>query len=151
MSGGTLGSLMNRRRTFEVQLASFYAGVRDRSRDNGVRLLTYYLARHRRHQEEALSAYDRTDIARFRKTRIPENIRFDFSGSFALTNVRPAGVKGGELLNAALGYDRALIGLYRSILKQPLDKNAKAMLKSLIRAEERDVTMLKKMTAMHYY
>lgn len=151
MPGGTLGSLMNRRRAFEAQLAAFYAEVRDRSQDNGVRLLTYYLARHRRHQEEALSAYDRTDIARFRKIRIPENICLDFPGSFAITDVRPAGVKGGELLNAALGYDRALIGLYRSILKQPLDKRTEAMLKSLIRAEERDATMLKKMTAMRYY
>jgi len=63
----------------------------------------------------------------------------------------PREVKGQALLEAAVGYDTELVSLYKQILRQPLSTEATALVESLIRLEERDIVMLKKMIATHYF
>ena len=130
MGIATLGDLLDRASEFEARLEKYYGAVRDHTTDNGVRLLTYYLARHRRHQEQGLQAVVRL-------------------GRLMITN-SSAEVSGQHLLETAVNYDTRLIALYREILKQPLTAEARAMIEALIRIEERDVIMLKKMIAMEY-
>ena len=55
------------------------------------------------------------------------------------------------MLEIAADYDTALIGLYKSILKQPIGEIAASLLESLLKVEERDVVMIKKMIAMDYF
>ncbi|MCK5094825.1 MAG: hypothetical protein KAR18_08875, partial [Spirochaetes bacterium] len=60
-------------------------------------------------------------------------------------------VRGRELLEAAAGYDAELVNLYKQILQQPLGPEAQVLIESLIRVEERDIVMIKKMIAMNYF
>lgn len=147
----TLGDLLDRGREFEVSLETYYGSIRDRSRDNGVRLLTYYLARHRRHQEETLAEYDKSLIDRLRKVEIRHDVLADPNRQFQLPDTTYEEVTGAELLGAAARHDQTLIDLYRAILKQPIIDEVRAVLEALIRVEERDIVMIKKMIAMHYF
>jgi hypothetical protein len=66
-------------------------------------------------------------------------------------SIPPSAVKGKDILEAAVKYDTILVELYRQILRQPLLPAASEMLEGLIRVEERDIVMLKKMIAMDYF
>ncbi len=50
-----------------------------------------------------------------------------------------------------ISYILYLSKLYKSILNQPLPQEAAELLESIIRIEERDIVMLKKMIAMNYF
>ena len=50
----SIADLLDRASQFEERLEKYYAAIRDESEDNGVRLLTYYLARHRQHLQDAI-------------------------------------------------------------------------------------------------
>lgn len=143
--------LLDRAREFEVRLEKYYASIRDESQDNGVRLLTYYLSRHRRHLEEALSDYNPEELSRIGGVKLKYDIEFYPEKAFHLMKTPPQEVKGRELLEAAVGYDTELVDLYKKILEQPLSTEAAVLIESLIRLEERDIVMLKKMIAMNYF
>lgn len=147
----TLGELMDRGRAFETRLAEYYAEVRDRTTDNGVRLLTYYLARHRRHQDEALESLTPAMAKRVRKVELKFDVPLEDATSFRLPPFDPAAATGDELIRAAIAYDTELVEFYRSILAQPANDEVRGVLEALIRFEERDIVMLKKMQAMHYF
>jgi hypothetical protein len=147
----TLGDLLDRAAEFERRVENYYAAIRDTSKDNGVRLLTYYLARHRRHQEEGFEGLDDSQKARIRAIDLKYDVSFDPERTFHLLNCPPEQITGEELLDAAAGYDAQLIELYKSILQQPLIDEARSVMEALIRVEERDIVMLKKMSAMHYF
>ena len=147
----TVGELLDRARTFEDRLATRYAEIRDQTEDPGVRLLTYYLARHRRHQELALAEYDRTQTNHIRDVKMKYDIPFDPQILFCRLDAPVATLSGDRLLQAAIAYDQALIDLYRAMLEQPLNDEVRAFFESLIRIEERDIVMMKKMIAMHYF
>ncbi len=147
----TVGELLDRARVFEDRLAKRYAEIRDQTEDNGVRLLTYYLARHRRHQELALADCDRAQIDRTRKVELKHDIPFDPEKLSRQIDVPVDTITGDRLLQTAIAYDQALIDLYRAILEQPLNDEVRALFESLKRIEERDIVMMKKMVAMHYF
>ncbi|MFH1006152.1 MAG: hypothetical protein V1800_01455 [Candidatus Latescibacterota bacterium] len=147
----SIGDLLDRAGAFEEQLGKYYAGIRDASKDDGVRLLTYYLSRHRRHLQGALKDLTAGEIERIRSVRLKYDIQLHPEKDFHLIETSPCEVKGEELLNAAVEYDFELIGLYKKILQQPLGPEVSAFVESLIRVEERDIVMVKKMLAMHYF
>jgi hypothetical protein len=151
VAGLTFGYLLDRGREGEALLEQCYGDIRDRSQNNGVRLLTYYLARHRRHQDQALAGCDKNEVKRLRRVKIGAEVVFDPKKHLQVLATRPENVTGAELLRAAVGYDQALLCLYRSVLAQPVSDGVSAVLQSLIRIEERDVAMMKKMIAMHYF
>jgi DNA-binding GntR family transcriptional regulator len=147
----SIGELLDRAGQFEERLESYYAAIRDRSRDNGVRLLTYYLSRHRRHLQEALQSFTAEQIAHIRKIRLKYDIVFYPEKEFVLMETAPEEVHSQELLEAAVGYDLELVNLYKSILKQPIGPEGTQAVECLIRMEERDIVMIKKMIATHYF
>ncbi len=147
----TVGEVLDRGREYEERLAAMYAKVRDLSPDNGVRLLTYYLARQRRHQEMALAGIDRQTLRQVRSVELKFDVPFDPDAEFNLPDIVPETVRGDELIKIAVRHDDTLVGLYRAILEQPVKADARAVLEALIRVEERDLVMLKKMLAMHYF
>jgi len=146
-----IGNLLDRTAAFEKRLDRYYAGIRDRSRDNGVRLLTHYLSRHRRHLPEVLNDYSPKIIKRVRDVKCRRNILFVLKKDFHALDTPPDKVNGQALLHAAIKYDRALINLYRKIMEEPLIGLARELFENLIRVEKRDIVVLKRMVAMDYF
>lgn len=146
-----IGDLLDRAADFERRLEQYYAEIRDQSKDNGVRLLTYYFSRHCRHLPEVLKEYSPQIIAHVRKIELKQDISFVPEKEFHAMGTPPDAVRGLELLEAAVKYDTALVNLYREILEQPLIGQAQELFDSLIHVEERDIVMLKKMAAMNYF
>jgi rubrerythrin len=147
----TIKELLDRAQDFEGKLERCYAEIRDTTTDNGVRLLTYYLARHRRHLDQALSELDVHERSRVSKVQVKYDVDFHPEHDFAAIEVPDTGIHASELLDHAIRYDAQLIGLYRSILEQPIGEEASELLEALIRLEEKDTVMLKKMLAMNYF
>jgi predicted RNA-binding protein len=146
-----MADLLDRAREFEGRLESYYATLRDQSQDNGVRLLTYYLSRHRRHLQEALGDIGAADLERIRAIKLKHDVEFHPERDFRIITVPVEEVKGKDVLEAAVDYDGALVRLYQTILNQPIHEEAAELLRSLIKIEERDIVMLKKMIAMNYF
>ena len=151
MTSVLLGELIERAVLFEERLEQYYAQIRDESVDNGVRMLTYYLSRHRRHLEKALKDLNHDQIERINKIRLKYDIDFDPDRDIEIMKRPAADLKGNDLLEAAVAYDEKLVSLYRSIQNQPVTKEAEDLLNSLIRLEEKDIIMLKKKKAMNYF
>lgn len=147
----TLGNLLDRAAEFEERVERYYASIRDSSENNGVRLLTYYLVRHRRHQEQGLKGLDSSQREHIRAIEIKHDIPFVPEKVFHFLDTPPEAMTGDRLLKAAVTYDDLLIELYQSILQQSLIDEARNVLEALIRIEERDIVMIKKMIAMDYF
>ena len=147
----TVENLLGRAEKFERRLEEFYADLRDHSDDNGVRLLTYYLARHRRHVDKALAMLDPEDRERAGKVQLRFEVEFSPEETFDLLGVPADKVRGPDLLEVAIRYDEALVRFYRQMLGQQLPKETHELIESLIRIEEKDIVMLRKMLAMNYF
>ncbi len=147
----TIGEVLDRIRDFEIRLEAFYAQIRDNATNDGVRLLTYYLARHRRHQDQALKEADAQTLRHVRMVELKFDVLSDASVKLRIPDISPAKATGDELIEAAIYYDTELVRIYRAILSQPLGDDVRAILEALIHVEERDIIMLKKMLAMHYF
>lgn len=147
----TVGAVLDRVRDFEAQLTEYYAEIRDCSTDNGVRLLTYYLARHGRRREAQLALLDPALLDSLRELELNADQPLVVAGELRVPDVAPAAVKGDDLLASASQYDRELIVFYRAILEQSEDRDVQAALEVLIRQEEGDIAMLNKMLAMRYF
>ena len=147
----SMKDVLGRAEEFEERLAKYYADIRDESQDKGVRLLTYYLSRHRRHLQQVMHDFDHKAIARIKAVQLKYDIPFNPEQELHIMRTPPSEVKGEELLEAAAEYDRALVNLYRAILKQPLNEETSGFVEALIRVEEKDIVMLKKMVAMDYF
>lgn len=147
----TMEDLLNRAAEFERRLERYFAEIRDQSENNGVRLVTYYLSRHRRHLDQALAELDPDGVTRIKKVRVKYDIDFHPERDFQLIETPASEVNANELLNGAVAYDEQLIQLYRSMLEQPLGEDATVLVEALVRLEEKDIVMLKKMLAMNYF
>ncbi len=151
MSVVTVGQMLEKARHFERCLEAYYADLRDRATRDGVRLLTYYLARHRRHLPEALECLSKPQLARI--AHIPlkyDNPEFSPEKHFEGKRL-PSSVTGDELLGVAIEFVEMLCSFYRWMVQQPLGDEADSLFQSLLRIEERHVIELKKITAMHYF
>jgi hypothetical protein len=116
-----------------------------------VRLLTYYLSKHRRHLQEALDRMEKNLIDHVNKVRLKYDIDFYPEKAFHVMKTPPSEVRGNELLEAAVGYDQELVNLYKQILDHPLSEEARVFIETLIKTEEKDIVMIKKMIAMNYF
>ena len=147
----TIQELLNRAEEFEVKIEQYYARIRDETDNNGVKLLTYYLARHRRHAERVLADFDDKIISHVEKVQLKYDVALSPEEEFGLFDADPASIGSEQLLDTAVAYDAALIGLYKSVLNQPIGNEAVSVFESLIRVEERDIVMIKKMIATNYF
>lgn len=147
----TLGELLDRGRELEIRLETYYAEIRDQATDNGVRLLTYYLVRHRRHQEQTLSGLNAETLRHMRSVELKFDAAPDHATQCPAAGDTTETVRGDAMIETAIRHDETLVALYRSVLAQPLNDEVRGVVESLIRVEERDIVMLKKMLAMHYF
>ena len=151
MAFESIGDILDKAAEFENKLEKYYAAIRDESQDNGVRLLTFYFSRHRKHLTNALKGYDADKIARIRKVKLKYKIDFDPEMAFHLLKTPADQVRGQELLETSVEYDEELVALYKKILDQSIGQEATILVESLIKVEEKDIVMIKKMIAMNYF
>jgi len=144
----TVGDILDRGRDFEARLETRYAEICDHAADGGVRLVAGYLARCRRRQEKSLSELEPGMLHRVRRVELKFDIPFNPDANPASVPEPPGG---DALIEAAIRHDADVSGLYRAVLQQPLNEEARSVLEALVRVEERDMVMLKKMLAMHYF
>lgn len=147
----SIGDILDRVAEFEKQLEDYYASVRDEAQDDGARLLTYYLCRHRRHLETATKQMNDVELAHIRKAQLKYDVELSPGTGSHLPEASAQEIKGQELLQTAVEHDTLLIALYNGILEQPLNTEVATFIESLRRTEERDIVMLKKMVAMGYF
>ena len=151
MSVVTLGDVLDRVREFEHRLESFYADLRDRATNDGVRLLTYYLARHRRHLPSALECCSERDLESVRRTPCKYNgPQFGPAECFEGKEL-PSTVKADRLLDTAIEFVAGLAGVYRWVSEQSLGGKSLSLFQSLLRIEESHLVELKKIKAMDYF
>ena len=151
MADVTLGELLGRVEEFETQLAQFYTELRDQSEDNNVRLLTYYLSRNRRRKQQVVDDVDVNSLDQIRATPVHEGSPFVPGEEFGALRAQPRGVNGGDLLSAAMAHSERILRYYGALLRAPLDMDAMVLLQDLVRVEESDLAVLRKMTAMRYF
>jgi len=147
----TVGDLLDRAQEFEKRLEDCYAAIRDQSQNNGVRLLTYYLSKHRRRLRRALTDLDADRAGRIRRIELKYADDFSLDKQPQPLQTPPADVTGEELLNAAIEHDTLLVALYNRVLQQSPITEAQAFFEALVHVEERDIVMLKKMLVVHYF
>lgn len=146
-----IGDLLDRAKNYEQRLEKYYVEIRDKSENNGVRLLCYYFSRNRHHLKQAIDDMSSDLLKRIYKVKLKYDIDFDPDKVFKIIGISPDVVKGQDLLDAAVQYNTTLLELYKNILQQPLIAEVKAFIESLMKVEERDIVMLKKMIAMNYF
>jgi rubrerythrin len=146
-----IGELFKRAESFEHRVERYYAQIRDETENNGVRLLTYYLAKHRRHLEQVLEDIDSAAVALVKEVKLKYDVDFSPEHEFQLFEKDAKSIGSQELLDTAVAYDAALIGLYKKILSQPIGEDAASVFENLVKVEERDIVMIKKMIAMNYF
>ncbi len=147
----SIGDILDKAADFERTLELYYIEIRDNTPNNGVKLLTYYLSRHRRHLRDAINNIEKTDLNKIRKVKLKYEVGHYFVKEFHPMKTPVTDVGGDELLEAAVGYDKKLIALYEKIQNQPIPEGTRNFIGSLISIEQKDIVMLKKTMATHYY
>ena len=147
----SIGEILDKAADFEINLEAYYIRIRDNTLNNGVKLLTYYLSRHRRHLQEAFENIEKTELQKVRKVKLKYEIDFYLNDELHPMTTPETIVTGEELLKTAVTYDQKLIDLYTKIRDQPISKEAMSIIDSLISIEQKDIVMLKKTMATNYY
>ena len=135
---------------FERRLAKFYAELAKQTTREGVRLLTDYMSRHRQRTHEALSKLRDTEMYHICKTPLkyePNAVDYHCFEGIEL----PPDATAAKVLDVAIKFDECLVRLYRQVVSQDVDKEVKELFESLIRWEEHDEIVLKKIKAMDYF
>lgn len=147
----TLGDFLDRELAFRKRLNAYYAKIRDRTEDNGIRLLTYHLGRDRGRHAIALSNLPRETIDHARKAAFVGEEPFDPKVERRLPAFDHATVTGNDLLEDAVSRQSRQALRYRILLTQFSDEAVRIVLAALVHVKERDIDLMKKMQTMHYF
>ncbi|MBT3274810.1 MAG: hypothetical protein HN368_16765, partial [Spirochaetales bacterium] len=79
-----IGDFFGRALEFEEKIERYYAEIRDQTGSDGVRLLTYYLCRHRRHVEQVLKDFDSSVVTKVQEVKLKYDIEFSPEQEFKL-------------------------------------------------------------------
>jgi hypothetical protein len=144
-----IGKTLDMVADFNRRLDAFYVDIRDNSKDNGIRLLVYYLSHHRRKVDEVMSECVPEIIAGIRAIQLQNYICP--TEMFLAIDTPVSELTGEALLKSALDYETALIHLHNLILEQPTLNEMRVISKELVDISKNHVAMLNKMQAMHYF
>lgn len=150
MAVTNVACVLRRAGDFEHQLMNYYLDLAEQSTREGVRLLTDYMGRHRRRLSEALERFSAEEYRRI--SALP--LRYEPVSSECdhfEARVLPPDATATEVLDLAIEFDECLISLYRQVAQQDVEPEVKELFESLVRMEERDEVMLKKIKATHYF
>ena len=146
----TVDDVLRTAEGFEEKLVGYYRVLCDNSTREGVRLLADYIGRHCRRLSRALERLDSDE--RERVCACP--IRYEpvaMGGSCFDGRELAPDATAHEVLDTAIEFDECLAELYRQVLRQDLDQEVKDLFESLVRSEERDEVVLKKIKATDYF
>ncbi len=135
---------------FEERLVKYYKALCDSSTREGVRLLADYMGRHRRRLSAALERLDPDERERISACPIRYEPEAPDVSCFKNRELTPDATAH-EVLDVAIEIDECLAELYRQVLRQDLDQEVKDLFESLVRSEERDEVVLKKIKATDYF
>jgi len=144
----TLREILDRQQVQENRIEICCAAIRDRTPDVNVRLLTYYLARRRKHQERAFGNLPAKSVRQALATAVDAEA---LPPGPVFPNLTDEDAEGGGLARTALRHARALIVLYRTLLELSPNDDAVTVLNALIESETRDISVLRKLLASHYF
>ncbi len=146
----TIAQVLEHAEQFEQAIVDFYAKLAGNSSREGVRLLTDYMSRHRKRISEALDKLPHEQIHLITSAPLRYEPKVADCKCFELIGL-PDEATASQVLDAAVALDECLVSLYRQVLAQPLEVEARDLFESLIRAEQRDEIELKKIKAMDYF
>jgi hypothetical protein len=148
----TVGEIFRDIEQFEDRLQQYYAEVRDKTREDDLRLLTYYLATRRRHTKKAFTSVSEATGARVKDTRLEDGPGFEAEHGRAILGLSPESVGAVELLNMAVDHCREQIGLYGTLTELwPDGDEARDILVRLKELEEADIKIMRDMIKMDYF
>ena len=146
----TIDDVLRTAEGFEDRLGVYYKALCDNSTREGVRLLADYMGRHCRRLSTALERLDPDERERICACPIRyEPVALDVSCSQERELAPDATAV--EVLDVAIEFDECLAELYRQVLRQDLEQEVKDLFESLVRSEERDEVVLKKIKATDYF
>lgn len=146
----TIAQVLEHAEQFERSLAEFYAKLACDSSREGVRLLTDYMSRHRKRIAESLDKFSHDQIGAIKSAPLrfePKAADYKCFERLGLPNDATAS----QVLDAAVVLDECLVDLYRQVLAQPLEAEARELFESLVHLEQSDEIQLKKIKAMDYF
>jgi|GEM_PF-5167002 rubrerythrin len=146
-----LGSFLDEIAKFEQSAEQYYADLRDRTRNDGVRLLTHYLARRKQHLPQAMSLIKQQDLEEAR--RFPVLLSEDQvpGPAFFAEHRLDDNADGGRLLAQAIIFTETLLQLYEKMVEMIPSGPAHGLFRTLTVIEQRAVVELKKILAMNYF
>ena len=146
----TILDVLARIEQFEHSLVEFYAKLAADSSREGVRLLTDYMSRHRTRIGEVLEKLPPNRMSQITSAPLQYEPHAADCKCFERTGLSEDSTAA-EVLDAAVLLDECLVSLYKQVLQQPLEAEARELFESLIRAEQHDEIELKKIKAMDYF
>ena len=150
MAVTNVACVLRRAGDFEHQLMTYYLDLAEQATREGVRLLTDYMGRHRRRLAEALERFPAEEYQRISALPLryePVSAECDHFKA----RVPPPDATAAEVLDLAIEFDECLISIYRQVTQQDVEPEVKELFESLVRREERDEILLKKIKATHYF
>ena len=143
----TIEEILGHIESFENSLTKFFERIHDETHDEGARLLTDYIARHRHRTLAALDKCPHEVIDRIKK--LPLQYQPDIPGEHCFKEIKlPPDASPLEILEAAIAFDQCLVQMYKQIASQPLAHEIKDLFENLSIYEEADEIDLKKIRQM---
>jgi hypothetical protein len=149
----TIAEVLRHVEEFEDMLADFYAKLSHQTTQEGVRLLTDYMSRHRRRTHIALFKLPVESVEQIHRI-CHTLLRYEPHGAdcHCFEGIElPPDATAAEVLDIAIKFDECLVQFYRQVVRQPVDQEVKQLFESLIRWEQDDEIELKKIKAMDYF
>jgi hypothetical protein len=105
---------------FDRRVEEYYADLRDRASNDGVRLLTYYLVRRKRRLPEVMGSYPPAEMEKLQ--RVPLKVsQVDFNPATCVEGKDlPSDTDADHLLDKAIELTDRVIHFYQWLVGQPL-------------------------------
>ncbi|MBW8015021.1 MAG: hypothetical protein FVQ82_02465 [Planctomycetes bacterium] len=143
----TIEEILGHIECFENSLTDFFDKIHDETHDEGARLLTDYIARHRHRTLAALDECPHEVIDRIKK--LPLQYQPDIPGEHCFKEIKLSpDATPLVILEAAIAFDECMVQMYRQISRQPVAHEIKDLFENLSIYEEADEIDLKKIRQM---
>jgi hypothetical protein len=143
MAIATVGAMLDYAKEFETTLESFLADVRDRAHNDNVRLLTYYLARFKRHIASTLDLFTTDQLVLMREVPLKTiDSEFVVSRCFEGTFLSQEAMAD-ELLETAIELTGVILCFYQWLINQPVHGVGAGIFEHLAAKEEKNIQTLK--------
>ncbi|MHC4478229.1 MAG: hypothetical protein ACYTEL_21535 [Planctomycetota bacterium] len=143
----TIGNILEHVENFENSVTEFFEYLHDKTHDEGAKLLTDYIARHRHRTLAALDRLPHEQIEHLKK--LPLQYQPHIPGAHCFEKIKLSSDSTPlTILEAAIEFDECLVQMYRQISEQPVAHEIKDLFDSLAKYEEADEMHLKKTRQM---